>query len=86
MQNLQCDWLLSVHYNSTMHAVLFVLSPVSWETNVTKFSVVFIHKLLYINAGKNSVKTKGKKQIGNKRKTAKLNDKIEKTFVAVFAE
>ena len=51
-----------------MHAVFFALSPVSWETNVTKFSVVFIHKLSYINAGKNSVKMKEKKQIGNKKK------------------
>ena len=23
MQNLQCDWLLSVHYNTTMHGVSF---------------------------------------------------------------
>ena len=45
-----------------MHAVFFVLSPVSWETNVTEFSVVFIHKLLSINAGKNSLKMKGKKE------------------------
>ena len=82
MQNLQCDWLRSVHYNSTMHAVFFV----SWETNVTKFSVVFTHKLLY-NAMKNSVKTKEKKQIENKRKKrAKQNDKIQTTFVTVFAE
>ena len=29
---------------------------------------------------------KEKKQIGNKKKRAKLNDKIQKTFVAVFAE
>ena len=49
VQNLQCDWLLRMHYNTTMHAVFFfVLSPVSWETNVTKFSVVFRHKALYI--------------------------------------
>ena len=47
-------------------------APVSWEwdTNVTTFSVVFVHKLLY-NAGKNSVKVKEKKQIENKRKTGK---------------
>ena len=53
-----------------MHAVF--LSPVSWEwdTNVTTFSVVFVHKLLY-NAEKNSVKIKEKKQIENKRKTGK---------------
>ena len=69
MQNLQYDWLLSVHYNTAMHAVVF-LSPVSWETNVTKFSVVFTHKLLY-NAGKNSVKIKEKKRIENKRKIFK---------------
>ena len=48
VQNLQCDWLLRVHYNTTMHAVFF-LSPVS-KTNITKFSVVFTHKSLY-NAG-----------------------------------
>ena len=53
----------------TPQCTLF-LSPVSWEwdTNVTTFSVVFVHKLLY-NAGKNSVKVKEKKQIENKRKT-----------------
>ena len=46
--------------------------PVSWEwdTNVTTFSVVFVHKLLY-NARKNSLKVKEKKQIENKRKTGK---------------
>ena len=67
---MQCDWLLSVHYNTTMHAVF--LSPVSreWDTNVTTFSVVFVDKLLY-NAGKNSVKIKEKKQIENKKKTGK---------------
>ena len=45
----------------TPQCMLF-LSPVSWEwdTNVTTFSVVFVHKLLY-NAGKNSVKVKEKK-------------------------
>ena len=75
---------MSVHYHNARCIFLF-LSPVPWETNVAKFSVAFIHKLLY-NAGKNSVKMKGKKQIGNKRKTPKLNDKIQKTFVAVFAE
>ena len=60
-----------------MHA--FFLSPVSWEwdTNVTTFSVVFVHKLLY-NARKNSVKVKEKKQIENKEKRAKQNDKIQK--------
>ena len=68
MQNLHCDWLLSVHYNATMHAVF--LSPVSWETNVTKFSVVFTHKLLY-NARKNSVKTKEKNRLKIKEKTGK---------------
>ena len=46
------------------------MSPVSWEINVTKFSIVFTHKLLY-NAGKDSVKMKEKKQIGNKRKMGK---------------
>ena len=61
MQNLQCDWLLRVHYDTTMHAVFFVLSPASWETNVTKFSVVFIHKFLYINAGKKQRKNEGEK-------------------------
>ena len=50
-----------------------------------KFCVVFTHKLLY-NARKNSVKTKEKKQIENKKKRAKQNDKIKKTFVTVFAE
>ena len=52
-----------------MHAVIFVLSPVSWETNVTKFSVVFIQKLLSINAGKNSLKMKGKKETKEKRQS-----------------
>ena len=50
-----------------------------WDINVTKFSVVFVYKLLY-NVGKkqrenkgekNSVKIKEKKQIQNKRKTCK---------------
>ena len=64
MQNLQCDWLLSVHYNTTMHAArwffLFcLLFPVSRET-VTTFSVVFMHKLYY-NVEKNGVKMKEKK-------------------------
>ena len=53
-----------------MHAVFFVSSPVSWETNVTKFSEFFIHKLLY-DAVKNSVKMKEKKQIENKGKTGR---------------
>ena len=41
-----------------MHAVF--LSPVSreWDTNVTAFSVVFVHKLLY-NAGKKQRENKG---------------------------
>ena len=69
MQNLQCDWLLSMHYNTTMHAVIF-LSLVSWETNVTKFSVDFIHKTLY-NAGKKQRENEGEKQIENKPKTGK---------------
>ena len=56
VQNLQCDWLLRVHYNTTMHAV-FVLSSVSWKTNVTKFSVVFTHKLL-VKKCKKTPKTK----------------------------
>ena len=49
-----------MHYNTTMHAVF--LSPVSWEwdTNVTKFSVVFVYKLLY-NAGKKQRENKGEK-------------------------
>ena len=51
---------------------------------MTKFSVVFIHKLSYINAGQNSVKMKEKKQIGNKKKTAKLNDKIQKNIRSCF--
>ena len=37
---------------------------------MTKFSVVFIHKILY-NAEKNSLKMKEKKQIENKRKAGK---------------
>ena len=85
MQNLQCDWLLRMHYNTTVHAVFCILSPVFWETNVTNFCVVFIH-ILYINAEKDSVKMRRKKQIGNKTKTAKLNDKIPRTFAAVFAD
>ena len=40
------------------------------KLNVTKFSVVFTHKLLY-NAEKNGVKMKEKKQIENKRKPGK---------------
>ena len=37
-----------------MHAVFFVvLPPVSGETNVTKFGVVFEHKLLYSGCQKN---------------------------------
>ena len=53
---------------------------------MTKFSVVFTHKLLY-NARKNSVKTKEKKnRLKIKKKRAKQNDKIQKTFVIVFAE
>ena len=85
MKNRQCDWLLSVHCNTTMHAVF--LSPVSWEwdTNMTTFSVAFVHQLLY-NAGKNSVKIKKKKQIENKKKTGKAKRIKKKTFVAVFAE
>ena len=67
-----------------MHAVYF-LSPVFGETNATKSSVVFIHKLLY-NAGKNSVKMKKKNRLKTKEKPAKQNDKVQKTFVAVFAE
>ena len=55
------------------HNARFFSSPVSWEwdTNVTTFSVAFVHKLLY-NAGNNSVKVKEKKQIKNKRKTGKV--------------
>ena len=41
---------------------------------MTRFTVVFIHKLLY-NAGKNRLRTKEKR--------AKMSDKIQKTFVAV---
>ena len=52
---------------------------------MTKFSVVFIHKLLY-NAGKNGVKMKKKSRLETEEKRAKLNDKIQKTFVTVFAE
>ena len=61
------------------------LSPVFGETNVSKFSVAFIHKLLH-NAGKNSVKMKEKNRLKTKEKRAKQNDKIQKTFLAVFAE
>ena len=59
-----------------MHAFL---PPVSWEwdTNVTTFSVVFVHKLLY-NEGKNSVKVKEKTRLKTKEKRAKQNDKIQK--------
>ena len=63
-----------------MHAAF--LSPVSWETNLTKFSVVFTHKLLY-NAGKSC---KGKNRLKTREKRAKQNDKFQKTFAAVFAE
>ena len=49
-----------------MHDVFFVLSAVSWKTNVTKFSVIFTHKSLY-NAGKKSVKMKDKKQTEKKK-------------------
>ena len=70
-------WLLRVHYNTTMHAVFFVLSPVSWKTNVTKFSVVFTHKLLY-NAGNNSVKTKENNRLKKKEKRASSAGKLEK--------
>ena len=79
MQNLQCDWLLRVHYNTTMHAVFFVLSPVYWKSNVTKFSVVFTHKSLY-NAENKSIKMKEQKTAKKKEKRAKQNDK------AVLAE
>ena len=50
-----------------------------WDINVTKFSVVFVYKLLY-NVGKKQRENKGektdskqkeKKQIQNKRKTCK---------------
>ena len=51
---------------------------------MTTFSVVFVHKLLY-NAGKNSVKVKEKKQIENKRKTGKANDKIQKEDWQLFS-
>ena len=33
---------------------------------MTKFYVVFTHKLLYINAGKNGVKMKGEKKLETK--------------------
>ena len=67
-----------------MHGVF--LSPVSWEwdTNVTIFSVVFVHKLLY-NAekkqrenkeGKIRLKTKGNGQ----SKTMKLKKNIRSCF------
>ena len=52
---------------------------------MSKFSVAFIHKLLH-NAGKNSVKMKEKNRLKTKEKRAKQNDKIQKTFLAVFAE
>ena len=51
---------------------------------MTTFSVVFVQKLLY-NAGKNSVKVKEKKQIENKRKTGKANDKIQKEDWQLFS-
>ena len=58
---------------------MLFLSPVSWEwdTNVTTFSVVVVHKLLY-NAGKNSVKVEEKSRLKTKEKRAKQNDKIKK--------
>ena len=57
-----------------MHAIC--LSPVSWEwdTNVSKFSVVFVYKLLY-NTGKNSVKIEEKNKLKTKGKRAKQKDK-----------
>ena len=85
MQNLQCDWLLRVHYDTTMHAVFFVLSPVSWRTNVTKFSVVFTHKSLD-NAGNNSVKMKGKNRLKKKKNGQPRTINFKKPFAAVFAE
>ena len=90
VKNLQCDWLLSVHYNTTMHAVF--LSSVSWEwdTNVTKFSVVFEYKLLY-NARKKQSEKKQRKKVEKTEWKQKENVqsktiKIKETFVAVFAE
>ena len=62
VQNLQCDWLLSVHYNTTMHTarcffVSFVSCLLGDQCDQIYCSVVFIHKLQY-NAGKNSMKMK----------------------------
>ena len=52
---------------------------------MTKFSVVFIHKLK--NAGKKQRENVRKKpRLEAKERRAKLNDKFKKTFVAVFAE
>ena len=68
-----------------MHAVF--LSPVSWEwdTNMTTFSVVFVHQLLY-DAGKKRENKGEKNRLKTKKKRAKQNELIKKTFVAVFAE
>ena len=67
MQNLRCDWLLSVHYNTTMHAEFFVLSPVLWETSVTKFSVVFVRtQIIIYKCREKQRENEGGKQIGNK--------------------
>ena len=68
-----------------MHAVFFVLSPVSWKTNVTKFSVVFTYKSLY-NAGEKTMKMKGEKQTEKKKNGQSRTINLKKPFAAVFAE
>ena len=52
---------------------------------MTKFSVVFIHKLQCIMQKKRR-ENEGEKRLETKKKRAKQNDKIKKTLVAVFAE
>ena len=49
------------------------------------YMIIHIHKILY-NAEKNSVKMKEKNVLKTNEKRAKQNDKIQKAFVAVFAE
>ena len=68
-----------------MHDVFLSLVSGEWDTNVTTFSVVFVHKLY--NAEKKQRENKERKnRLKTKGKRAKQNDKIKKTFVAVFAE
>ena len=63
----------------------FVLSPVSWKTNVNKFSVVFPHKSLH-NAENNSVKMKGKNRLKKKKNGQRRTINFKNPFAAVFAE